>query len=185
MKKTNRFITMLSVLAMVCSFTILPVSATWNSTVPVDDPWVAAALAADDCEIRYTEDGTARIITATLSPEELPPTTRADDSYRNTGITYWNNYSTESFRCSNGNGENCRVSTTNTDAENALKVTYTSVINGEDVAITEVKQPGESHVIIIQSTNGSDLTCNITATLSPQRGTTGLSAEWLFEANQY
>lgn len=182
MKKSNRFITLLSVLAMVCSFSIIPVSATWNPTVQANDPWVAAALAADDCEIRYTEDGSARIITATLSPEELPPVTRSNEVYTNKGTAYWNNYSVESFQCVNGRGENCRVTTTNTDAETNLEIVYETVINGEDISISEEKKPGKSFMILVQSSNGSDLTCNITATFNPQGG---ISADWSFEASQY
>ena len=78
MKKLNRLTSLLMALAMVCAFTVLPASAMDYSAAQDEDPWMAAVLAADDCEIRYTKDGTAKIITATLSGDELPALTRAN-----------------------------------------------------------------------------------------------------------
>lgn len=72
MKKFNRIVSLLMVLALAVSAAAVSESAIDNSEMDDNDPWVAAALAADDCEIRYTEDGSARIITATLADDELP-----------------------------------------------------------------------------------------------------------------
>ena len=58
-------------------------------------------------------------------------------------------------------------------------------INGENISATNTVVPGDWAVTVIQSTNGKDLTCRVNATMTPTRGTTGLSADWLFEAEQY
>lgn len=186
MKKLNRLTSLLMALAMVCAFTVLPASAMDYSAAQDEDPWMAAVLAADDCEIRYTKDGTAKIITATLSGDELPALTRANPNpYRNEGTAYWNNPSSDSFQCVSGRGKNCRVATTNMDSENNLKVTYNYSINGENFSSSETAKPGNWSVAVIKSTNGADLSCNVGVTMTPMRGTDGLSANWLFEAEQY
>ena len=84
-----------------------------------------------------------------------------------------------------GRGKNCRVATTNMDSDNNLKVTYKYTINGEQFSSSETVDPGDWSVAVIKSTTGTDLTCRVDVTMTPTRGTDGLSADWLFEAEQY
>lgn len=186
MKQFKRIASLVLSLTLALSCTVLSAGAKENNVMDDNDPWVAAALAADDCEIRYTEDGSAMIITATLSDNEFPARTRATPNpYSNEGTAYWNDPSSDSFQCVNGRGKNCRVATTNKDSDNNLKVTYTYTINGEQFSSSETAKPGKWSVAVIKSTNGKDLTCRVDATMTPTRGTAGLSADWLFEAEQY
>ena len=186
MKKIRRRASMLLTLAMVLSFAVLPASAKEYSAARDEDPWMAAVMAADDCEVRYTMDGSAEIITATLSADELPALFRANQNpYSNDGTAYWNAPSRDSFQCVSGRGKNCRVATTNMDSDNNLKVTYKYTINGEQFSSSETVDPGDWSVAVIKSTTGTDLTCRVDVTMTPTRGTDGLSADWLFEAEQY
>ncbi len=186
MKKFRRFTSMLLTLTMALSFAVFPASAKEYSAARDEDPWMAAVLAADDCEIRYTTDGSAEIITATLSADEIPALFRANPNpYSNDGTAYWNAPSKDSFQCVSGRGKNCRVATTNMDNDNNLKVTYKYTINGEQFSSSETVDPGDWSVAVIKSTTSTDLTCRVDVTMTPTRGTDGLSADWLFEAEQY
>lgn len=188
MKKFRRIATMLLALSLALSIVVIPAAAADNQ-VPDEDPWVAALLAADDCEIRYTEDGSARIITATLDEDEMPAQTRSMNPYDESGTTFWNDNSEVFFQCEDGWGKTCRVATYNTDEENNIDVTYSYVINGTPISTSDTMEPEGRYVAVIESTNGEDLTCSVDVLLKPTinpAGTgDGLSAEWYLEAEQY
>lgn len=187
MKKFRRITTMLLALSLALSIAVIPAAATNNRALDAD-PWVATLLAADDCEIRYTEDGLARIITATLDEDELLPLTRSSNPYYSHGTTYWNDNSTDYYQCENGRGTVCRVITTNVDSENNLKVTYDYKITDTPISTSETIKPTKTSAAVIQSTNGQDLTCRVDVIMKPDvnpSGTgNGLSAEWEFMARQ-
>lgn len=174
--KRNRSFALLLALALALAFAVPPVSAAADQ-----DPWEAALLAAGDCEIRYTEDGFAMIIIATLpAGEPLPAAFAASDP---SGIAEWNNPSELTFRCRNGQGKNCRLAVvSSTDNTCSLKVAYDYYINGEDASSYDIVEPGKRSVVLIKSRDDRDLTCSIDITMTPYRG---LSAKWTFEGNQY
>lgn len=64
MKKRNRIVSLVCALALVFSITIIPAAAT--DYMSSQDPLMAAVMVADDYEVRYTEDGSAMIITASI-----------------------------------------------------------------------------------------------------------------------
>ena len=134
MKKRNRIMSFVCAIALVFSITIIPAAAVDYASS--QDPLMAAVMAADDYEVRYTEDGSARIITATLPSSELAIMTRSVNPYSSEGIAYWNDPSEESFQCRNGWGRNCRIVTDNVDLENNMRVTYAYNLNGEDLSTT-------------------------------------------------
>lgn len=182
MKKNRQFVSLLLALALALSFAVLPASA----AAVRDDPWEAVLLAAEDYEIRCTEDGSAMILIATLPAGEPLPAAYAagysssDPEY---GTAEWNNPSERTFRCRNGQGKNCRLAVDNlADSTCSLKVEYDYYINGEDASTYDIVEPGKRSVVLIKSRDDRDLTCSIDITMTPYRG---LSAKWSYEGDQY
>lgn len=183
MKRRNRILSLLFALALVFSITIIPVAAADYANS--QDPLMAAVMAADDYEVRYTEDGSAMIITATVSSENVPAmeaTVWSTNPKEQTGTATWNDNSEVYFQCRNGWGTVCRLVYTNEDESVDLEIEQDFVINGEPVNIVEYASPGESKVTIIRSNSSTNLTCRIDTILSPDGG---LSVDWSFYGEQY
>ena len=184
MKKSRRIVSLLLSLSLALAIMVFPVSAIDTTEFDNSDPLIAALLASEDCEVRYVRNGTVRIIVATLGEDELPTLTRASNPYIVYGTAYWNNPSEESFQCRVGWGTTCSIRTFNQDTENNLRVQYDYEIDGVPLSLSQTAVPGESVFTSIDSPTGEDLTCLIEATMTPERGTTGLSADWMLRAQQ-
>lgn len=183
MKRRNRIVSLVCALALVFSITIIPVAAADYASSR--DPLMAAVMAADDYEVRYTENGCAMIITATVATEDIPAmvtAVRAANPKEQTGTSAWNDNSEVYFQCRNGWGTVCRLVYTNEDDSVDMEIEQDFVVNGEPVNIVEYASPGESKVTVIRSTSNNDLTCRIDAILSPDGG---LSVDWSYYAEQY
>lgn len=183
MKRRNRIVSLVCALALVFSITIIPAAAA--DYVSSQDPLMAAVMAADDYEVRYTEDGSAMIITATVSSECVPAMEAAvwsTNPKEQTGTSAWNDNSEVYFQCRNGWGTVCRLVYTNEDDSVDMEIEQDFVVNGEPVNIVEYASPGESKVTIIRSNSSTNLTCRIDAILSPDGG---LSVDWSYYAEQY
>lgn len=183
MKKRNRIVSLVCAIALVFSITIIPVAAVDYANG--QDPLMAAVMAADDYEVRYTEDGSAMIITATVAAEDIPAmeaTVWSTNPKEQTGTSAWNDNSEVYFQCRNGWGTVCRLAYTNEDDSVDLEIEQDFVVNGEPVNIVETAAPGESKVTVIRSTSSNDLTCRIDAILSPDGG---ISVDWSYYAEQY
>ena len=185
-KKVKRIFSMLLSLSLVFSFVVFPVSAADSNESHVeDDPWMIAALSAEDCDIRYTADG-FMIITATLSDAEIPAQTRTSTNpYTSSGTAYWNAPSEESFQCNDGWGTTCRIVINNDDLENKLEITYLCTTNDGPLTVEETVNIGDGSVFLVRSPDDSDLDWLIDITIKPARGRDGFSADWSLEANQY
>lgn len=183
MKERSRIVSLVCALALVFSVTVIPAAAV--DTAVSQDPLMVAVMAADDYEVRYTENGSAMIITATVASEDLPAMAavmRAANPKEQSGTSAWNDNSEVFFQCKNGWGTVCRLVYTNEDESVDMEIEQDFVVEGEPVNIVEHASPGESKVTIIRSNNGVDLTCRVDATLSPERG---ISVDWSYYAEQY
>ena len=144
---------------------------------------VAAALSAEDCEIQYTKDGSARIITATMPAEQVVALTRAANPLHEEGTATWDYPSEVSFQCRNGWGKNCRVAVENVATNTcSMKVVFYHDINGDSVTTERTVKVGDVGVTFVESTTGADLTCRIDTTISPYRGVT---VDWKYDCDQH
>lgn len=188
MRKSRRIISLLFTLALAFATMVFPASAADTTEFDNSNPLTAALLASDDCVVRYAKGGTVRIIVATLSNDEIPAImTLASNPnpHREEGTAYWNDPSVVSFQCRDGWGTECTIRVYNEDTENNLKVQYDYEINGEPLSIQMTAVKGDSVFTTVESPDSDDLTCYIETTMTPARGTTGLSADWSYFGNQY
>lgn len=184
MLKFKRFASLILALTLSLSFAVLSASAA--DIPPTEDPVLELMLAADDCEIRNTRNGSAQIITATLTKEQvesLPATyAAATNELNRTGTASWNAHSNLTFNCKNGYGKSCTIYVTNTDATNDIKIVHDFTVDGDTVSTTEYAHPDEFKFVSIRSNTDADLVCRIDTTLSPDGG---LSVQWSYSATQF
>lgn len=180
MKKFHRFASLIAVLALALSLGAVSAAAA-EPEVLSDDPVVSLMMAADDFEVRQSDDGAYTIMTASVPTAQLPKTilTRASMTKRGTATPL--NDSKFTFQCYDGAGSHCRLITTNVDDEWDLEVTY-AYNDGENVSITDSVKAGDSRITVISNNNGEDLDFDIDVTIAADRAP---SVDWEFEGEQY
>ena len=186
MLKFKRFASLILALTLSLSFAVLSASAA--DIPPAEDPLLELMLAADDCEIRNTRDGSAQVITATLTKEQvesLPAAyaTAASNTYTDDGIAAWNAPGQVTFRCRNGFGKSCTIYVTNEDETADMKVVHTYIVNGDTVSTTEYVHPKKFNYAYIRSNTDADLTCTVTTTITPDTG--WLTVGWSYSSTQF